>query len=167
MYTLQSTNIIIAYGVEFYQISQCLNSNSYLTHNTNIKTVDIRQCSLEDKSLTELNQILCDNHVKFLDTLIFSKCSSTTSSFSAVLEILKCCVIKHLIVSDNSICNKALCNLILDEVTLESKILNFRMSIPMTISFNEVKSLFFINIGFNDATTNDYDLVNSQLIFQT
>ena len=165
MYTLQSTNKIIAYEVEFYQVSQCLNSNSYLTYNTNFKTVDIRQCSLEDKSFTEFNQILCDNHVEFLDTLIFSQCSLTTSSFSAVLEILKCCVINHLIVSDNSICNKALCNLILDEVTLESKVLNFRMSIPMTISFNEVKSLFLINIGFNDAIANDYDLVNSQLHF--
>ena len=165
MYSLQSANEIIAYGVEFYQISQSLMSNSFLMHNTNCKIVDLRQCRLEDKHLIELNQILCTNHIECLETLIFSFCSLTASSFPMVLEIFKCCVVKRLIISDNLICNKALCSLIFSEVTVESKILNCKLSIPLTVSINGTKCIFFTNINFSDAIIGDYDFVNSQLYF--
>ena len=72
---------------------------------------------------------------------------------------------KTLIISDNSICNKALCTLIVDEITVESKLLNFKKNVPMIICMNEVKYLYFVNIGFSDAMINDYDCVNFYLYF--
>ena len=165
IYSLQSANEIIAYGVEFYQISNIFMSNSFLTLNTNCKTVDLRQCRLEDKCLIELNQIFCTNHIECLETLIFSYCSLTASSFPMVLQILKCCVVKRLIISDNLICNKALCSLIFNELTVENNIQNCKLSIPLIFSINGIKCIFFTNINFNDAIISDYDFVNSQLYF--
>ena len=163
MYSLQSANKIIAYGVEFYQISQSLMSNSFLMHNTNYKIVDLRQCRLEDKFLIELKQTFCTNQIECLETLIFSYCSLTASSFPMVLEILKCCVVKRLIISDNLICNKALCSLIFNEETVKNNVLNCKINIPLTFSINGIKCIFFTN--FSDAIISDYDCINSQLYF--
>ena len=164
-YILQSANKIIAYGVEFYQISQSFKSNSFSKGSSNWKIIDVRQCNIGEGGLTEFSQIFYDYRVEYLDTLVILECGLTASSISAILGILKCCIVKNLIISDNSIHHTALCTLILEEITVESKVLNFKMNIPMIVSINEVKILFFVNIDFNDATVNDYDYVNSQLYF--
>ena len=167
IYVLQSTNVIIAYGADFYQISQGFMSISLSSDNPSRKIVDMRECNIDEKSLIELTQLLYNYQIEYLDTLVFSECGLTASSISLVLEIFKCCIVKTLIISDNSICNKALCALIVDEITIESKLLNFKMNVPMIMCINEVKYLYFVNIGFSDATINDYDCVNSHLYFSS
>ena len=54
-YVLQSTNNIIAYRAEFYQISQSLVSESFSKHSSNWKIIDMRQCNIGDKNLTISN----------------------------------------------------------------------------------------------------------------
>ena len=164
-YVLQSTNKIIAYGADFYQISQSFKNDSFYKHTSNWKIVNMRQCNIGEQNLNEFSQFFNKYNIEYLDTLDFSECGLRALSISAVLEILKCCIVKNLIISDHSICNKALCTLIVNEITLESKVLNFRMNIPMMMSINEFNCLFFINIDFYDAVINDYDCVYSQLFF--
>ena len=164
-YVLQSTNKIMACGADFYQISQSFKSVSFSKDRSSWKIVDMRQCNVGEKSLTKLSRLFNNHHTKYLDTLVFSECGLTASSISVVLEIFKCCIVKTLIISDNSICNKALCTLIVDEITVESKLLNFKMNVPMMKCINEVKYLYFVNTDFSDAIINDYDCVNSHLYF--
>ena len=165
-YLLQSANKIIAYKAEFYQITQSLNSNNFLKHDSNWKTFDLRQCNIGDQNLSEFNKLLTQHHVEYLDKLIISKCSLTSSCIPTLLEILKCCVIKHLKISDDLICILTLSDLILTETAPESKIKNFRMDIPLMLSTTKTSKIFFVECNFKDSVLlKDYDFENSQLYF--
>ena len=161
-YVLQSSDKVIAYGVEYYQISQSLKSDSFVRLNSNWKNVDMRQCNIGDKNVIKLNQVFCNFEVKNFDTLIFFKSGLKASSIPAILEILKSCTIKHLIISDDPVCNSIVCSLIFGE---ESKILNFKRNMPLMLSINSTKSLLNVNFQFNDSIMKDYDCVKSQLYF--
>ena len=165
-YVLQSENNIIAYKAEFYQITQSLSSNNFSKHDSNRKTFDMRQCNIGDENFSELNKVFCQHNVEYLDKLIVSRCSLTSLCIPTLLEILKFCVIRHLKISDDLICNITLCNLILSETTVNSKIKNFKLNIPLMLSTTKASKLFFANSTFNDSVfLKDYDLVNSQLYF--
>ena len=166
-YVLQSTNKIIAYKAEFYQITQSLNSNNFSNHDDSIwKTFDMRQCNIGDENLSELHKLFSKHHVEYLDKLIVSKCSLTALSIPTLLEILKCFVIKHLVISDDLICNETLFDSILTKTDVESKIKNFKLKIPLMVSTTKTSKLFFVNCIFNDTILlKDYDSVNSQLYF--
>ena len=165
-YVLQSTNKIIAYKAEFYQITQSLNSNNFSNHDSIWKTFDMRQCNIGDENLSELKKVFSKYHVEYFDKLIASKCKLTSLSIPTLLEILKCFVIKHLVISDDLICNETLVNSILTETDVESKIKNFRLNIPLIVSTTKTSKLFFVNCIFNDSILlKDYDFVNSQLYF--
>ena len=161
-YVLQSSDKVIACGVEYYQISQSLKSDSFISLNSNWKTVDMRQCNIGDKNLIKLNQVLCSIEVNNFDTLIFFKSSLKASSIPAILDILKSCAIKHFIISDDLVCNDTFCSLIFGE---DSKILNFKRNMPLMLSINNTKSLFNVNFEFNDSIMKDYDCVKSHLYF--
>ena len=166
-YVLQSANKIIAYKAEFYQIAQSLNSNNFSNHDDSIwKTFDMRQCNIGDENFSELKRVFSKLHVEYLDKLIVSKCSLTALSIPTLLEILKCFVIKHLVISDDLICDVTLFDSILTETDIESKIKNFRLNIPLMVSTTKTSELFFVNCIFNDSLLlKDYDFVNSQLYF--
>jgi len=171
-YVLQSTNKIFAYEAEFYQILQSFKSESFLMHDDHSeswKIVDMRQCNIGDENFASLNKLFCDNHLKYLDKLIISQCGLTSLSIQTLLETLKCCIIKYLIISDNPIHSKTLCSSITAEIVAESKILNFKKGIPLMLHTEEAKTLFFINCTFDhSAMLKDYssdDLVNFQLYF--
>ena len=164
-YVLQSSGKIIAYKAEFYQITQSLNSNNS-KHDSKCKVFDLRQCNIGDQNLSELNKVFCQHHVEFLDKLIISKCDLTSSCIPTLLEILKCCIIKHMKISDDLICNVALSDSILTEIATEGKIKNFRMSIPLMLSTTKTSKIYLANCIFKDSVlSKDYDLVNSQLYF--
>ena len=58
----------------------------------------------------------------YFEQLDISRCSLT---IPAQLKILKCCVIKHLIILDDVMCTEEICSCILTEVSKESKTWNF------------------------------------------
>ena len=163
-YLLQSANKIIAYKAEFYQITQSICGN-FSKHDSNWKTFDLRQCNIGDQNLSELNKLLSQYHVEYLDKLIISKCSLTSLCIPTLLEILKYCVIKHLKISDDLICILTLSNLIMTETATEA-IKNFRMRIPLMLSTTKTSKIFFVDCIFNDSVLlKDYDFENSQLYF--
>ena len=167
-YLLQSTNQIIAYGADFYQVSQSLRNPDFSKHysgsSTPRKIVNISQCNIGDENIVKLNQIFKDYCIKHLDELDVSKCNLTSLSIPMLIEILKCCIIKDLIISNNSICKETFCDLILSE---QSKLLNFKMNIPLKICTSDNNIIFFVNCEFNDLISSNicYDFVNSQLYF--
>ena len=165
-YVLQSASKIIAYNAEFYQITQSLDSDKFLEHDFKCKTFDLRQCNIGDQNLSELNNVFRKHRVEFLDKLIVSNCGLTSSCIPTLLEILKCCVIKHLKISDDLICNVALSDVILAETAPEGKIKNFRLNIPLMLSTTKTSKLYFASCNFNDSLLlKDFDFVNSQLYF--
>ena len=156
-YVLQSTNKIFAYGAEMYQISQGFKSDSFSKKLS--KTVYLRQCKVEDKDIVELRPALKFFHFDKLDV---SQCSLT---IPAQFEILKCCTVKHLTVSGDTVCNEEMCNLVLTEVNKESKIVNFKEKTPLMLSTGETNTLFYVNCSFTDTVIKDYNCVNSHLVF--
>ena len=165
-YLLQSANKIIAYKAEFYQIIQSICDKKFSKHDSSWKTFDLRQCNIGDENFSELNKVLSQYNVEYLDKLIISKCSLTSLCIPTLLEILKCCVIKHLKISDDLICRLTLSDLIMTETATEAKIKNFRMRIPLMLSTTKTSKIFFVDCTFNDSVlSKDYDFENSQLYF--
>ena len=148
-YVVQSPNNVFIYGAEFYQISQGFKSESF----KKCGYVNLRLCNIDSNKFT---QIFSSLH---LDELDVSQCANLE-----YIEILKCCIMKHLIVSDNSICDKQICDLILIEA---NKILNFQNGVPLLLSTSEANSLFIFNCPFNDLIIEDYDFVFSKLCFSS
>ena len=164
-YLLQSANKIIAYKAEFYQITQSICGN-FSKHDSNWKTIDLRQCNIGDQNLSELNKLLSQHHIEYLDKLIISNCSLTSLCIPTLLEILKSCVIKHIKISDDLNCILTFSDLIMTETTTEAKIKNFRMSIPLMLSTTKTSKIYFIDCTFKDSVLlKDYDFENSQLYF--
>ena len=164
-YVLQSASKIIAYKAEFYQITQSLNRNNS-KYDSKCKIFDLRQCNIGDQNLSELNKAFCQNHVEFFDKLIIFNCGLTPLCIPTLLEILKYCVIKHLKISDDLICNVELSDFILTETATEGKIKNFRMSIPLMLYTTKTSKIYLASCIFKDSILlKDYDFVNAQLYF--
>lgn len=170
-YVLQSAYKIFAYRAEFYQILQSLgNDSGFVTHCSTSsqfwKSVDAKQCNIGDENFTKLSQVFCSHNIEYLNKLDLSQCGLTSLSIPLLLKILKCCIIKILMISDNLVCFKTLCGAIMVEVTVEDKIRNFEMKVPLKLVNNEISSLFFVNCVYDDfIVSQDYDFVNSQLCF--
>ena len=158
-YVLQSNNKIFAYGAEMYQISQSFRSHGFQSESNSSdhwKTVNLKHCAIEDKDFARFTQVLQGLRFAKLDV---SQCRLT---IPAQLEILKCCVIKHLIISNSSMCNEQICNCILNE---NSKIYNFKMAVPLMLSTEQNKNIFFVNCAFTNSIIENYDCNNSKIYF--
>ena len=161
-YVLQSTNKIFAYGAELYQISQSFKSHSFLNESKSSdhwKIVNLKDCTIGDKDFAKFTQVLQGLHFDKLDV---SQCFLT---IPAQLEILKCCIIKHLIISNSLMYNEQICNCILNEVKKDSKIYNFKMAVPLMLSTEQVKNIFFVNCAFTGSIIEKYDWNNSKMYF--
>ena len=161
-YVLQSKNKIIAYKAESYQLIQSIANSAFSKGNSGPKTVDIRQCCIGDENFPELKQVFCQ-HIKHFDKLIISKCSLTSSSTPMILEILKFCIINHLIVYEDVICDVVTHDFISIET---AEIKNFELHIPLIVTTTKDSKAFFVNCIFNDSVLlKGNDFVKSQLNF--
>ena len=151
-YLLHSADIMYAYWAELYQIAQNFKNRCF----TEYGCATLKCCYVENE---QFKKTFSDMH--------FSKL--VVSNFSLnILEILECCKISHLIVSDNSISNEETCTDILNKIiTKEYKILNFMNGVPLMLSINDANNLFFINCVFSDSTVHSCNpkIVNSKLCF--
>ena len=151
-YLLHSADMMYAYGAEFYQIAQNFKNRCF----TEYGCATLRCCYVENK---QFNKTFSNMH--------FSKLEVSQFSLN-ILEILECCKINHLIVSDDSISDEETCAYILNEIiTKEYKTLNFINGVPLMLSINDANNLFFVNCVFSDSTVHSCNpkFVNSKLCF--
>ena len=151
-YLLHSTDMMCAYGAEFYQIARNFKNRWF----TQYGHATLRQCHIKSKDFNEV-----------FNNIHFNKLEVSQSNL-AISAILECCTINNLIMSHISISNEEACDYILHEINTNGcKILNFMNGIPLMLCINDATNIFFVNCGFNDSTVQNYDaeLVNSTLCF--
>ena len=104
-YTLHSTNKIIAYGAEFYQILHCLRNHTFSLELQNLELFDLSGCKLSDNECISLYEYLesCTNDIIHINVLNLSYNNLTSLSLVAIFKILRKCIIKILIISRNTI----------------------------------------------------------------
>ena len=117
---------------------QALNHEYFLCHNNSKisdtsqwKAVHIHNCSLGDKGL----QMIVSCFVKKDGTLYnqaalrninISQCRLTKFSIDTIFFLLKGCVIKNLIISDDSVSNTSLSGAISNKLFVKNKMFNFK-----------------------------------------
>ena len=139
-YVLQSNNNLFAVNTRITKLTQALKSEYLLRHeypsNAQWKNVDLYHSSIGDKGFQVIiPYFIKQDHIMYFDTFNISQCHLTELSISTVLDLLNTCIIRKLIISDNSIPNDLLHKMILSEICVQSKILNFTKQVPFT-SFN-------------------------------
>ena len=101
------------------------------------KVLDICHCQFNDGDIKHfVSCVVKEQFLTCFDTFSISQCQLTSSSANTIIQILKCCVIKYLIVSDNHISNICLRNVILPEICIQSDMQNFKHGFPLLIFSN-------------------------------
>ena len=141
-YVLQSNTSLFASNTKITKITQALKNKSLLRHehpsNDQWKIFDLYRSSISDTGLQVIiPYFIKQGHIMYFDTFNISKCSLTELSISTILDLLKGCVIRKLIISDNSIPNGLLHKTILREVYVQSKLLNFSKQVPIALFNND------------------------------
>ena len=145
-YVLQSNANLFAYNTKITKISQALNNGYIFQHHETInpknsqwKNINLYHCSVGDTGYQVImSQFVKQDHLLYFDTFNISDCELTDLSINTIFDLLKVCVIKKLIISDNCIPNGLLCDIISSEIVSHSKILNFTNQVSMII-FNDHK----------------------------
>ena len=175
-YILQSENWIFAYGMNVAKITEVLKTR-LLFYDRDVssdslhrgwKCLDLYNCAVYDKGFQELVSCLRHNPCLHLEMLNISNCRLTEQSVKGMHELLKSCIIKNLVISENFISNKLLQCAIVSDICTESEILNFKHGIPLTIFNNHQNysvekmseqfysiNKYFINCDVDDSLTAD------------
>ena len=143
-YVLQSNTSFFAYNSSITNIIQAINSDNIFEHdkakhlsNYVQEAIDLYHCSIGDTGFKiVVSHLVIHSHIAYIDTLNISWCNLTKESVSAIFDLLKSCITRHLTISDNSIPNSLLHDAILSEICMESKLLNFKNQVPLII-FND------------------------------
>ena len=145
-YVLQSNSSLFTFNTRIKKITQALKNEYSLQHehqsNGHWKNVDLYHCSIRDTGFQAiLSRFIKQDHIMYFDTFNISHCSLTELSINTILDLLKGCIIRKLIISDNSIPNALLHQFILNEICIQSKILNFKKQVSFTLFNNNEGSI--------------------------
>ena len=166
-YVLQSNTHLFAFNTRIKKITHAL-KNEYLFQHVHPSTaqwknVDLYHCSIGDAGLQViLSHFINQDHIMYFDTFNISQCNLAELSINTILDLLKGCIIRKLIITDNSIPSDLLLETIVSEVCLQSKIFNFTKQVPFTLFSNNASNTetelvssvnkFLVNCYIDDDT---------------
>ena len=142
-YTIQSKCQLLAYGMDMAKLIEVFKNRLLLCDlEKNVSTdcvkkqwkwIDLYRCAVCDEGLQELVSCFQSNQPLYLEMFSISNCCLTEESVKSIHEILRCCIIKNMVISENFIPSKVLQGAILSDICTKSKILNFKHGIPLVI----------------------------------
>jgi len=144
-YILEARNVLVAFNSDAKKLCHAIKDNFLKEDNFTIgmnqgliewKTVDLYHCSVGDDDFHQLVQYLKPDINLYFDTFNISHCNLSRLSINTILEFLKNCIVKNLIISDNFIDNGTLISLLSEEICANSRIHNFVKKIPLLV-FND------------------------------
>jgi len=172
-YILETKNNLIAFNSDAKKIYHAVGGDFLMEDSNTVginegliywKTVDLYHCSIGDddfgKLVNYLTNLKQEAHLYF-DTFNISNCNLSILSVNTILEFLKNCIVKNLIICNNFIDNESLISLLSDEICANSKVHNFVNKVPLLI-FNDFNhntdslpsyaiTKYFVNCEIDDS----------------